>query len=76
MLIWSPMGQKKLAVLMGWPYYWDRLKFHDLRAAMTNTSNITFAFLKELFSLILSQPESRYCIRKFLLEKTTENFLQ
>ena len=41
-------GSKKMAVLMGWPYYWERLKFHDLRAAMTNTSNIMFAFLKEL----------------------------
>ena len=34
-LIWSPMGQTNLAVLTGWLYYQDRLKFHDLRAIMT-----------------------------------------
>ena len=28
-------GPKKLAVLTGWPYYRDRLKFHDLMAEMT-----------------------------------------
>ena len=45
-LIWSPMGQKNLAVLTGWPYYWGRLKFYDLRAGMTNTPYIAFAFLE------------------------------
>ena len=34
-LIWSPMGQKNLALLTGWLYYQGRLKFHDLRAIMT-----------------------------------------
>ena len=34
-LIWSPMGQKNLAVLTEWLYYRGRLKFHDLRAIMT-----------------------------------------
>ena len=51
-LIWSPMSQKNLAVLMGWPYYWGRLKFHDLRAVMSNTLYSKFAFLEQLFSLI------------------------
>ena len=46
------MGQKHLAVLTGWLYYQGRLKFHDLRAIMTNTSYIAFAFLEQLFSLI------------------------
>ena len=41
------MGQKNLAVLTGWPYYWGRLKFHDLRAGMTNTPYIAFAFLEQ-----------------------------
>ena len=51
-LIWSPMGQKNLAVLTGWPYYRGRLKFHDLRAIMSNTLYSKFAFLEQLFSLI------------------------
>ena len=46
------MGQKNLAVLMGWPYYRGRLKFHDLRAVMTNTPYSKFTFLEQLFSLI------------------------
>ena len=40
------MGQKNLTVLTGWPYYRGRLKFHDLRAGMTNTPYIAFAFLE------------------------------
>ena len=51
-LIWSPMGQKNLAVLTGWPYYRGRLKFHYLRAIMSNTLYSKFAFLEQLFSLI------------------------
>ena len=54
-LIWSPMGPKNLAVLMGWPFHRGRLKFHDLRAIMTNTLYITFPFLEQLFSLINNQ---------------------
>ena len=46
------MGQKHLAILTGWLYYQGRLKFRDLRAVMTNTPYITFAFLEQLFSLI------------------------
>ena len=38
-----------------WPYYRGRLKFHDLRAVMTNTPGMTpyiaFAFFEQLFSL-------------------------
>ena len=49
------MGQKHLAVLTGWLYYQGTLKFHDLRAIMTNTSYIAFAFLEQLFSLINNQ---------------------
>ena len=48
----SPMGKKNLAVLLGWLYYQGRLKFHDLRALMTNTSYIPGTFLEQLFSLI------------------------
>ena len=51
-LIWSPMGQKNLAVLTGWHYYRGRLKFHDLRAIMSNTLYSKFAFLEQLYSLI------------------------
>ena len=47
----------KLAVFTGWPYYPGRLKFHDLRAVMTNRPYIVFAF----FVLISKQPECRYC---------------
>ena len=54
-LIQSPMGQKNLAVLTGWSYYRGRLKFHDLRALMTNTPYIAFTFLEQLFSLINNQ---------------------
>ena len=42
---------KKLAVLTGWPYYWGRVKVHDLRAVTTNTPYIAFPFLEQLFSL-------------------------
>ena len=49
------MGPKNLAVLTGWPYYQGRLKFHNLRAVMTNTLHIAFAFLEQLFSLINNQ---------------------
>ena len=57
---WNPVntvtdGSKKLGVLTGWLYYQGRLKFHDLRAVMTNTQYITFAFFKQLFS-----PKCRY----------------
>ena len=45
-LIRSLMGQKN------WPYYQGRLKFHDLRAVMTNTPYIAFTVL---FSLINNQ---------------------
>ena len=45
----SLMGQKNLAMLTGWPYYWRWLKFNDLRAAMTDTPYVTFTLL---FSLI------------------------
>ena len=37
---------------MGWPYYRGRIKFHELRAEMTNTPYSTFAFLEQLFSII------------------------
>ena len=40
------MGQKNLAVLTGRLYYQGRLKFGDLRAVMTNTPYIAFAFLE------------------------------
>ena len=51
---WNPVntvtnGPKKKAVLTGWPYYRGRLKFHDIRAVMTNTPYIAFTVL---FSLI------------------------
>ena len=36
----------------GWPYYRGRLKFHDLRAIMSNTLYSKFAFLEQLLSLI------------------------
>ena len=54
-LIWSPIGKNKLAVLVGWPYYQGRLKFHDLRAVMTNTLYCAFVFLEQLLSLINNQ---------------------
>ena len=36
------MGQKNLAILTGWPYYRGRVKFHELRAVMTNTGRNFF----------------------------------
>ena len=60
-----PMGPKNLAVLMGRPFHRGRLKFHDLRAVMTNTLYIAFVFLEQLFSLINNQnvdiAYSNYC---------------
>ena len=52
-----PMAPKNLAVLMGRPFHRGRLKFHDLRAVMTNTLYIAFVFLEQqlLFSLINNQ---------------------
>ena len=51
-----PMGPKNLAVLMGRPFHRGRLKFHDLRAVITNTLYIiAFVFLEQLFSLINNQ---------------------
>ena len=44
------MSQKHLAVLTGWPYYRGRLKFHDLRAVMTNTPYIAFTVLFPLIN--------------------------
>ena len=41
------MGQKK-----NWPYYQGWLKFHDLRAVITNTPYIEFTVL---FSLITNR---------------------
>ena len=52
-LIWSPIGKKYVAVLVGWPYYQGRLKIHDLRAIMT--LYCAFAFLEKLLSLINNQ---------------------
>ena len=54
---WNPVnmvtnGSIKLAVLTEGLYYRGWLKFHDLRAVMTNTPYITFVFLEQLFSLI------------------------
>ena len=49
-LIQPPVG-KKMAVLMGWMYYWGSVKFHELRVVMTNITYIAFA-LVELFSSI------------------------
>ena len=46
-----PMGQKN------WPYYRGRLKFHHLRALMTSTPYIAFAFLEQLFALINNRNE-------------------
>ena len=43
------MGQNELGILTGWPYDRGRLKYHDLRAVMTNTPYITFTLP---FSLI------------------------
>ena len=54
LLIQSQMGKKNLAILTGWSYYRGRLKSHDLKALMTNTPYIAFAFL-ELLSLINNQ---------------------
>ena len=52
-LQWDPVntvtnGPKRLARLMGWPYYQGRLKFHDLRAVMTNKPYIAFSIVLSL----------------------------
>ena len=62
-----PMSQKSLAILTGWPYYRGRLEFHDLRALMTNTPYIAFAFLEQMLSLINNQNVDIHTV----IEKTT-----
>ena len=53
------MGKKKKKAVLpvkGWRYYQGKLKFHDLRAVMTNRRySIAFAFLEQLFALINNQ---------------------
>ena len=63
----SAMGKKNLDVLMGWLYYQGKLKFHDLRALMTNTPYIPVTFLEQLFSLINTGMK----ISRTVIEKTT-----
>ena len=60
-----PMSQRSLAILMGWPYYRGRLKFHDLSQGpiMTNTPYIAFAFLEQLLYVINKQSECRYRVQ-------------
>jgi len=76
-LIWSPMGQNNLAVLTGWLYYRGRLKFHDLRAVMTNTPYSEFTFLQQLFSLTNYQTvDITYSSRKKLLKISPQYILK
>lgn len=55
----------------GWPCYRGRLKFHALRAVMTNTPNIAFAFLKQLFSFINNQKVDIAYTNNIFIENTT-----
>ena len=60
---WNPVntvtnGSKKFGrvkTINGCQYYQGRLKFHDLRAVMTNTPYIKFALLEQLFCRIINQ---------------------
>ena len=60
---WNPVntvtnGSKKFGrvkTINGWQYYQGRLKFHDLRAVMTNTPYIKFTLLEQLFCRIINQ---------------------
>ena len=49
---WNPVNKVSNGSKQNWPYYRGRLKFHDLRAIMTNTPYSAFTFLEQLFSLI------------------------
>ena len=49
---WNPVNMVTNGPKTIWPYYQDWLKFHDLRAIMTNTPYIAFTIL---FSLINNQ---------------------
>ena len=50
------MGQKNIFRIKGArPYYWERVKYHDLRAVMANTPYIASTLLEQLFSLINNQ---------------------
>ena len=71
LLIQWPVGPKNLPVLTGWPYYRGRLKFHALRAVMTNTPNISFSFLTQLFSFINNQKVDIANSNKIFIENAT-----
>ena len=63
-LIRSPMGQKHLAILTGWPYYRGRLKVHDLRVVMTNTKAVHRIHISWTNVLIKKQTECKYRVQQ------------
>ena len=58
---WNPVNTVT-NVLTEWSFYPDRLKFHDLRAVLTNKPSIAFAFVEQLLMQI-----SRTAIEKKIL---------
>ena len=55
-LMRSPVGPKKIFRIKGArQYYWERVKYHDLRAVIANTPYIASTLLEQLFSLINNQ---------------------
>ena len=64
-----------------WPYYWGRVKVHDLRAVTTNTPYIAFPLLEQLFSLTNTPwcapsmiSKTRNVNSRTVIVKTTWNF--
>ena len=53
----TPLIRIKIWIKKIWPYYWVRVKFHDLRAVITNnntiinTTYIAFALLEQLVNI-------------------------
>ena len=57
LLQWNPFNAVTNGLKKNWPHYRGWLKFHHLRAVMTSTPYIAFAFLEQLFALINNRNE-------------------
>ena len=68
-LHWNPLKYGHQWAKKKWPYYRGRLKFHDMKAVMTNTPYIALSFLEQPFSLINNRSEDiAYSNRKDYLK--------
>ena len=64
-----------MALLTGWLYYWGRVKFHDLRAEMTNTPYIAFTLLEQVMFSWINNQNTGFKIKSQLLAWICRLFL-